>query len=476
MSHATTRRRRTPLAVMAAAAVLAATGTSVLMAAAPADAAPDLPITAGEATWGVKESFRNYVVGPIGKGQITVADGARSNDDGTFSFTAGKGNYDLGTHSITASFDGKVTFQAHKSGDAWSLDMSISQVRVTTDNATKTGKVIADVSSKDMASGETVLYDDVELGALNLTGIAPETDNFGYTWLKNIPATLTEAGAPAFGGFYAAGSALDPVTLKVKATAPGPDPSSSSPSSSAPEPGNSNSTSPSTDPTDEPEGPAKVVDGTLDWGVKESFRKYIVGPIAKGKVELSDGATDNGDGYRFGTATGTYDAEKDLLTAAYKGTVHFLGHETDGHYELDLTFTGLNIEVNGDKGVLNVGETKLATFTADVAVADGVIALNALPTKLTKEGAEFFGGFYNEGDELDPITTALALDPDAELPGPGDTTPGGDGGGAGGPSVSLPLTGSPLAGIAAAGAGLVAAGGVALFFAARRRRATAAMS
>ena len=472
MSHATTRRRRTPLAAMAAAAVLAATGTAVLMAAVPADAAPNLPITNGEATWGVKESFRNYVVGPIGKGQITVADGARSNDDGTFSFTAGKGTYDLGSHSITAAFDGKVTFQAHKSGDAWSLDMVISQVRVTTDNATKTGKVIADVSSKDMSTGETVLYDDVELAALNLTGIAPETDNLGYTWLKSIPATLTEAGAPAFGGFYTAGSALDPVTLKVKATAP--DPGQSSSLDTDPEP--SNTTSPPTEPTDEPDGPAKVVDGSLDWGVKESFRKYIVGPIAKGKVELSDGATDNGNGYRFATATGTYDAETDVLTAAYKGTVHFLGHETDGHYELDLTFTGLGIKVTGGKGVLNVGETTLATFTADVAVTDEVIALNALPTKLTKEGAEFFGGFYNEGDELDPITTALALDPDAELPGPGNTTPGGDGGGAGGPSVSLPLTGSPLAGIAAAGAGLVAAGGVALLFAARRRRTTAATS
>ncbi|GIG67159.1 HtaA domain-containing protein [Phytomonospora endophytica] len=473
MSHTTARRRRTPvLAALAAAAVLAATGTAVLTAATPAEAAPNLPITNGEATWGVKESFRTYVVGPIGKGRITVADGARSYDNGLFGFTGGKGTYDLGAHNITASFDGKVTFQAHKAGDAWSLDMSISQVRVTTDNATKTGKVIADVSSKDMSTGQTVLYDDVELAALNLTGIAPEQDNLGYTWLKNIPATLTEAGAPAFGGFYNAGSALDPVTLKVKATAPDPDPTSSSPAPSSPAP---SSTAPSSSAPADPDAPAKILDGTIDWGVKKSFRDYIAGPIAKGKVELSGGATDNGDGFRFGKATGTYDPAKKLLTAAYQGTVHFLGHETDGHHELDLTFTDLNIKVTAGKGVLYTGKTPLATFTAEVAVKDGVIALNALPAKLTAEGAVFFGGFYQEGAELDPITTALALDPDANLPGPGATTTGtGTGGGAGGPSVSLPLTGSPLVGIAAAGAALIAAGGAALFLAARRRRATAA--
>ncbi|HEY1179033.1 MAG TPA: HtaA domain-containing protein [Phytomonospora sp.] len=470
MSHTTARRRRTPvLAVLAAAAVVAATGTAVLTAA-PAEAAPNLPVTNGEATWGVKESFRNYVVGPIGKGQITVADGARSYDNGLFGFTGAKGTYDADAHNVTASFDGKVTFQAHKSGESWSLDMAISQVRVTTDNAAKTGKVIADVASKDMSTGQTVLYDDVELAALNLTGIAPEQDNLGYTWMKNIPATLTEAGAPAFGGFYTAGSALDPVTLKIKATAPDPDPSSPTPSSPAP-----STTDPTSGtPTTKPDAPAKILDGTLDWGVKKSFRDYIAGPIAKGKVELSGGATDNGNGYRFGKATGTYDAAKKLLTATYEGTVHFLGHESGGHYELDLTFTDLFIKVTGAKGVLYTGKTPLATFTAEVAVKDKAIALNALPAKLTAEGTAFFGGFYQEGAELDPITTALALDADAQLPGPGTTTTPGDGGGGGGPSVSLPLTGSPLFGIAAAGAALVAAGGTALFLASRRRRATAA--
>ncbi|MEV0647562.1 HtaA domain-containing protein [Phytomonospora sp. NPDC050363] len=469
MAHTSTRWRRS----LAVAAILTATGAAVLAAVAPANAGTTLPITNGETTWGVKETFRKYVVGPIGHGRITVSDGARSYDDGTYGFTGGTGTYDLSTHSLTAAFEGKVTFQAHKSGEVWALDMSISQVRVTTDNPGKTGKVIADVSSKDMATGEVRLYDDVELATLDLTGIAPEQDNLGYTWLRAIPAELTEAGAPAFGGFYAAGSALDPVTVKVKAEAPDPEPSSTSASPSSPAPTGPSGT-PTTDPaTTDPAGPADVVDGTLDWGVKESFRKYIVGPIAKGEVELSDGATDNGDGYRFGAATGVYDAEKGVLTAAYQGTVHFLGHESGGHYELDLTFTDLNLKVTGDEGTLYVGETALATFTAEVAVDDGVIALNGVPTTLTADGAAFFGGFYEAGAELDPLTTAIALDDDAQLPGPGGTDTTGPGAGGGGPSVSLPLTGASLTGFAAAGAALIAAGGAALFFAAKRRRAAA---
>ncbi len=66
-------------------------------------------------TWGVKASFRAYV--EAAEGTITVSDGATSNDDGTFVFSALPGG-DLaiepdGSATGAMRFQGTVTFEAH---------------------------------------------------------------------------------------------------------------------------------------------------------------------------------------------------------------------------------------------------------------------------------------------------------------------------------------------------------------------------
>ncbi|MEM7099272.1 MAG: HtaA domain-containing protein [Pseudomonadota bacterium] len=66
-------------------------------------------------TWGVKESFRNYVEGA--GGSISVADGASRAEDGAFVLTAIDGG-DLniaedGSASGSMRFQGTITFEAH---------------------------------------------------------------------------------------------------------------------------------------------------------------------------------------------------------------------------------------------------------------------------------------------------------------------------------------------------------------------------
>ncbi|TDC24180.1 hypothetical protein E1265_10445 [Streptomyces sp. 8K308] len=77
-----------------------------------------------------------------------------------------------------------------------------------------------------------------------------------------------------------------------------------------------------------------VQEGRLDWGVKESLRGYVTGPIASGDVELSDG-------YRFPAAGGEIDPEAAALDADFAGGVRFTGHVG----ALDLRFSELSIEV-----------------------------------------------------------------------------------------------------------------------------------
>lgn len=491
-------RRATLLLAAATAAALSATAF-----AAPA-IAQDRPTTIdlvdGTLDWGLKQSFRNYVVSPIAGGQITLAEGAERNGDGTFAFTDGTGSYDLSTHSVATAFDGSV----HFSGHSGQLDLKLSDLRLETQGRDG-GVIIADVTV-----GEDTT-EDVEFAELDMSEVRPGGED-GEMIFADIPATLTEDGAQAFVSplspepMYPAGTELDPATLTIS-TAAGPDPTDPADPADPADPTDPADPADPTDPADpaDPTDPTdgqddapvsgSIEDGTLDWGVRESFRTYVTGPIARGSVELADGATENGDGtYRFPDAQGEFDA--DSLEAAFDGSVRFVGHEkADGEYELDLKLSALAVEVNGTEGAL-IADVVSHTLEGDtveftgVAIADlevpadalnpvdDVILLADLPAVLTADGAEAFGGFYGEGEALDALTVAVAVGENAQLPGGGSGNDGGNnpvpqtGGPSGGAQGgALAETGDSTAALLGAAAALTVAGGAAYWAASRRRGA-----
>lgn len=167
-----------------------------------------------------------------------------------------------------------------------------------------------------------------------------------------------------------------------------------------------------------------VTDGTLTWGVKESFRAYISGSIANGAWETSDGAAYETPEFVWADGTGTFDPETGTGSVSFPGTVHFTGH--DG--VLDLTLANPTVEFeDGGSGALLLDarstdmEGEVAVDTAqewvgeialdgDLAPSDGEIELAEQPTTLTNSGATAFAGFYEAGAELDPLSITLALD------------------------------------------------------------------
>ncbi|MFI9624428.1 HtaA domain-containing protein [Streptomyces sp. NPDC052042] len=527
---AATRRPITLAAAVATAAALGATAFALPALAAddttPGRAgagAPTLDLKDGTLEWGVKGSFRTYLSSPFAGGKITVKDGAvQAPDNGVFTFVNGKGTYDTATHATATAFEGGVHFYAHSGA----LDITLSDVKLST---TRTGgSITADVT------GPEGTRDDVEFASLDLTGVKPGQGEGGAMVFKDIPATLTKAGSEAFNGQYKEGDALDPATLSVKAgAAPTTEPTTGPTKEPTTGPTKEPTTGPTKEPTAQPTGkptssaspsatatdkpaaePGAIVDGTLDWGVKQSFRSYVTGPIADGKVETTGGATASGDGYRFPDATGRFDAAKQTLNAGFDGKVRFLGHKENGAYTLDLSLTNMEVQVSGGKGRLIADvstkdrETKKVSVYTGLAIADlklpkgelaakdGVVTLTAVPATLTADGTKAFGGMYRTGDQLDALTVAVALDKDAELPGApggsggttgstgstglaggsvslgGGSVGGGSVGGSVGGSGSLASTGSDLpAGALIAGAGLVVATGAGVVLAARRRTA-----
>lgn len=212
---------------LAAGALVAATATAGTLVAAAPTASAQQPV-AVVLDWGVKQSFRNYVQGPIAHGSVAVSDGAETipttlpGDTRPIFRFPGEGNGQIDGDAVSGGYGGTVRFLGHNGV----LEIIVADPRVEVDG--DTGVLVADVQSRPFGSltepGELVTYDDVELVSLNLTGITPTEVPDGLTF-TGVPATLTTAGAPAFGGFYGAGTAFDPVTFTVvEAPAPPPPP------------------------------------------------------------------------------------------------------------------------------------------------------------------------------------------------------------------------------------------------------------
>lgn len=203
--HSPTRRHRVWLASLAVA--LLATGLVVVTPASPAGAAPR-PAVAGHLDWGVKASFRAYVTGPIAGGSITPGGGASTNADGSFRFPLASGSRDDAA-TVSTSHTGSVRFAGH--GGA--LDLRLSDLRVSISGTT--GSLVGDALTKGFTDPTPVLHDDVTLATLDLTSITPVTTADTATY-SAVPVTLTAAGSVAFAGFYPAGTAMDPLTLRIE--------------------------------------------------------------------------------------------------------------------------------------------------------------------------------------------------------------------------------------------------------------------
>ncbi|MFF4216332.1 HtaA domain-containing protein [Streptomyces nondiastaticus] len=462
---------RRALAALATATVLGATALAVPAFAADAppknDGQPsNLGLKDATLEWGVKESFRDYVVNGAADGQIRTGGGAKqAAGNGAFTFGEGTGTYDTDKHAVTTTFKGSVRFFGHADDDGkWELDLKLDDLKFKSEG--KKGSITADVTTK----GDQV-QQDVEIAALDLTGVKAGGTGGAIVYPK-IRATLTEAGTKVFSyrgkPYYKAGEELDTVTLSAKAgdatqppatggqtgggqaggatggqTTGGQTTGGQTGGASGGQTTGGQTTSGQTGGTTggnsgagDQQTNGVLFDGYFHWGVKKSFREYVVNGPANGKVELSDGAVKSGEGYRLTKEDGKFDAATSTLDLNFKGQVHFTGH--DG--QLDLAFSKFKVHASGTSGTLTADvatkDPKAGTTTKTVKLAvltlpadalkakDGVVFLPAVTAKMTDEGAKVFSykgktfQGYKEGAEFDPVTVAVATAKDAKLPEP----------------------------------------------------------
>ena len=202
-----------------AALLVAVLGLTVATVAfAPGVGANTAPIGSGTPTasddgvldWGLKESFRAYVEGPIADGEITMIAPATRNTDGTFRFPDGTGEVDPDAGTVSVHLAGGVSFYGHEG----SLDLTIDDVRLQI--AGGTGAIVVDMRS----GAET--YPDLEIVTLDLGGQQLDPDPDGVVTLIDVATTLTAGGSTALGEFYPPGTSMDPFTFMI--TVDGSDP------------------------------------------------------------------------------------------------------------------------------------------------------------------------------------------------------------------------------------------------------------
>ena len=161
------------------------------------------PVESATLNWGFKESFRSYITG-LASGEWTTADGAGYATP-EFTWTETGGAWD-GERSSGLQFTGSVRFTGHEGA----LDTTIANPRLVLDGAR--GALFLDVTGTTQ-DGQPVSAQGIEFAELDLS--AAEHDQDGdLVVISGIPATLTEAGAAAFGS-YEAGEPLDLVTIEI---------------------------------------------------------------------------------------------------------------------------------------------------------------------------------------------------------------------------------------------------------------------
>ena len=468
----------------------------------------------GHLDWGVKESFRRYVTGPVARGEVTTSDEVTRNPDGTFRFPVTEVAPDLSV----LGFTGTVSFRGHEYDGTPALETHLSDLRVqlTVDSAV----LLADVTSREFAGtdgsvAELTEHTAVVVATLDRAAFSTTTSQVRAT---GAGATLTPGGEAAFGGFYDAGEQLDPVGVEVTAgrLAPAallltakagtqvaagevvdgtfhavwPVPAdlpvgaydvvvrteagellADTPLTVLAQPPAVDDGEDGEDGDDEgagdgPEQPAAargtvtvepdpvrraatatfvgrdltpgtrvgaVVDaagepGTLEWGVKDSFRNYITGSIAQGSVRATAPASQAADGtITFGGGSGSGDAED--ATLGFSGAVAFTGHELAGSPALRVTIADPSIVIEDGVGHLVANVTSRSLDGAEdvvhprvrlarldlsgVGVRDGRLVGIDVPATLTADGVPAFADFYAAGEPLDPVTFSVPVGDEA---------------------------------------------------------------
>lgn len=211
-----------------------------------------------------------------------------------------------------------------------------------------------------------------------------------------------------------------------------------------------------------PHAVAQGTCGTFNWGVKQSYRNYVKGPIADGSWSIDggsfQGSETGSDGAFVFPADKASNVSGDTATIPLQGKLNFRGHNYGGEDLLDMTLFDLRLEVKGSNAQLiasydsyesdmvnkshrgnKIEGRNIALIDINLAQAantgSGTVDMAGNST-LTGEGAKLFLN-YSAGEVMDPTSGSIKVSGECA----GGTGGTGGGGGTGGTKTLNKITG-----------------------------------
>lgn len=473
----------------------------VPLGAGSAVAATDRQVDEGVFTWGVRDSFRDYITGPIANGRITTKDGAtQRKGNGPFDFEVDGGTVrDGGKRGAYLESEGTVRFYGHKG----ELDVTIANPRINV-NGQGDGLLTVDHTVPGKKTTSVVMA--------RVTDATVRTSGSSAT-LRGAKMALTKDGEKIFAwgskAMYPAGTKLnnsaanlalkkagekpgpdDPTDPGVPTPAPSPSPKPTPkprPTTPKPTTPGTSPTSPGTSPSSPKQGrggssapatkrPAKAQrgkSGQLTWGVKSSFRSYIAGPIANGSATTAGHASQSGSGaYVFPQKSTNAKPPSPKGTTNYRGELTFRGHQHGNSYELDMTLRNPRVVVSsatraklvidtrttGSRSFRPVTVSNLDLSKGSRSASGGSVSYSNVPVTLSSSGEALFEwegrAMYSAGTQMDPVS--FTIGGDKKVSGSGKSTtakPRGGSSGSAGSSGSSGAAGGGGADTGPAGTG-----------------------
>ncbi|MFV0435558.1 MAG: HtaA domain-containing protein [Leucobacter sp.] len=273
----------------------------------------------GSFDWGIRTKFREYVVGPIAHGKITVSKPATG--AGPYKFPQSKNSWNPETQTGTVHYAGRVNFKGHWDDfeRRYVLDLDFANPIVKVKSA-------AAADLQVMYEGKALKIATIDLKAPGAKRVKSKDGSIRFE--KTI-VKLTKAGAEKyFQDYVGQDYELDPLTFTVGAdskTAKPVDPPKKDDTDKKPGKRPKKEQPKPLAPVSNGEGGQAA--GSLSWGISSRFASYVTGSIAKGSISTS-GVGRSGGAYLFPQAAGgSWNAKSQTGSVQYSGVVTFTGHK-----------------------------------------------------------------------------------------------------------------------------------------------------
>ncbi|AGP30505.1 HtaA domain-containing protein [Corynebacterium terpenotabidum] len=436
---------------------------AVLPAAVADDSSQCRKVSSAEMAWGIKQSFRNYLTGPIAMGGwdldgVTYTGSADNAADGAFHFTADPAASRVEGDAADLPMNGTMHLSGHGGIINVTLSNFVLQIRGNRAQLLADGRYFAadPAAVASLLGGapaftqqpvatftldKTLTQAGSASGSATLTGASwihenlnkALLDSYGEGKNEGDPVTITVAtsgsgdcGVDQNAVMATSAGQTDTVTAEQTSTAATQATTQAATAQSL--------ATTATTVTDTGTCDA-VTAASVGWGIKQSFRSYLTGPIAMGSWDLDgvgfSGSTSGEDGQFEFTAdpsairvSGT-DADIPLT-----GSLHLTGHLG----ALDITYSNMVVKVRGTTAqfIADYRSNTVSSFTAGASVTgaktgtqvpiaqftlsqpiseqaaeSGTVSLSG-PGYITEDGNQSLGGNYGEGNnEADPIDITL---------------------------------------------------------------------